>query len=180
MRGWRYESWRHSLARKGIKTKKLHGKIYTKTRHDIPITVNKPEAGKKYPITPEQVKKKMDYLPECEVKGLKEVVFKNPDAPGQEKAWAQFTRSDGKINIFSQPVEAGTIDGEPVEEVNKKMEDYVVPHEVSHNYMWNVVKHRDDPEEVEEAKADLKTFGKDYNNKKLIREQIERRRNGYT
>jgi hypothetical protein len=149
------------------------------SKHGIAITFNKPNKGTVYPVTPDQVKEELDSMDSHSVHGLKEVVFKNPDAPGQDKAWAQFTRSDGKINIFPQKVGPdGKIDGMDVKQVNNHMTEYVLPHEVAHNYLWNVVKHRDDPEEIEEAKAWAITKNQDYEDHNVIHNQVQRLRNG--
>jgi hypothetical protein len=170
---WFREYHRHSLAARGIPTSRyafsrrrkpgqyeLHGHISAKTRQGIPITIQKPAApGKSYPITPQDAKKALDKLPDASMRGIKEINFRDPGLPmtKQDKAWAQYVRSQQRINVFSQPYKNGEfIEAEPEnrspDAARRHMEEYVLPHEVGHHRAAK--KDPDLPIIVEEAKAD--------------------------
>jgi len=156
---WHYQSWRHALARRGIKTAKYNGNIVARTRHGIPITVKESaQQGKAYPLTPGQAKEALDKMPATAISGIKEVNFRDPGIPAtkQDKAWAQYVRTKKRINIFSQPYKNGkfhdTECGGSKSEVAEHMKDYVLPHEVGHHRAAK--KDPNLPIIVEEAKAD--------------------------
>jgi len=172
---WFREYYRHSMAARGISTTLstsrygfakrrhdylLHGHVLTKTRHGIPITIQKPAApGKSYPISPNDAKRVLDKMPDAAVRGIKEVNFRDPGIPAtkQDKAWAQYVRTEKRINIFSQPYKGGKfIEAEPENRdpsaAEEHMKEYVIPHEVGHHRAAK--KDPNLPIIVEEAKAD--------------------------
>ena len=161
---WYYQSWRHALARRGVKTK-LNGVVVAKTRQGIPITVkNVGKQGKAYPIRPNDVKEIMDKIPDKYTEGIKEVNFRDPSTVAgskQDLAYAQWVRTKegggNRINIFSQPFQAGKFNhvepgNEDPEMLRQHMKNYVIPHEVGHHVAAKKDNHL--PIIVEEAKAD--------------------------
>jgi len=171
-KGWFNEPYRHSLAAKGIRTK-LHGRIITRTQHGIPITIKeKPEKGRQYPVTPVEVKKRLDALPADMVDGITEINFRNPGPPvtKQDKAWAQYHRTEKRLNIFSQPK------NQISRAVRNYYMAYVVPHEVSHHFLQNNLKLNKDPVLIEEARADALAYGYNPFNQKVLKNFIERRK----
>jgi hypothetical protein len=189
MKGWYYQSYRHALAAKGIRTsmyRKLNGRIVGKTRHGIPITVKSPSdtVAKKraYPISPEQAKERFDRMKPSEVKGITEINFRDPGIPAtkQDKAWAQYARGDKRINLFSQPYDGRKFsDVEPEYEnpvaAKNYVSKYILPHEVGHHYYQHNLKMDSDPMIVEEARADAFVAGKDARKKPVLKKFIKSR-----
>jgi hypothetical protein len=175
MKGWRYQSYRHSLAARGVRTSlrakhtQLNGSLVAKTKHGIPITMkDKPDCDNKYPVSVNEVKEVFDEKPYDEVVGITEINFRKPGIPAtkQDKAWAQYVRSKKRVNVFTQKfdnkkkqfedVDLGT---ENPENARMHMIDYVLPHEVAHHTLQHVWKKDKDPMIVEEARADAMAAG---------------------
>jgi hypothetical protein len=168
MKGWYRDYWQHSLAAKGIKTsmyRKLNGSLVGKTRHGIPITIKAPsntaKKGRAYPVSPMEVKDRFNKFKSSEVKGITEINFRDPGIPAtkQDKAWAQYVRSDKRINVFSQPYEKGEFkevepELEKPKEAEKHLAGYVLPHEVGHHYYQHNKKMDKGNVLTEEARAD--------------------------
>jgi hypothetical protein len=188
--GWRNESYRHSLASRGIKTKKLSGPIVSVTRHGIPITIkNIGSPGRAYPVNQKDIKESMDSIPNNYVKGIKEINLRDPSPVAgskQDKAYAQWvrTKEDGltsrgnRINIFSQPYNRGSFVGvEPGNEnpvcLKNYVKKYVIPHEVGHHVAAS--KNNNLPILVEEAKADAFANKENPDNPKILEKYINRR-----
>jgi hypothetical protein len=189
-KGWYFESYRHALAAKGIKTsmyrKPLNGYVVNKTRQGIPITVRSPNktlAKKRaYPISPEQAKERFDKLKSSEVKGITEINFRDPGIPAtkQDKAWAQYARSDKRINIFSQPYDGRKFsDVEPEYEqplaAKNYVSKYILPHEVGHHYYQYNLKLNEDPMLLEEARADAFVAGENALKEPVLKKFIKKR-----
>lgn len=147
---------------------KLNGKKVAETNQGIPITIrNKAGPGREYPVTPSDIKRNFNAMEPEIVDGIKEVNFRDPGIPAtkQDKAWAQYVRSDQRVNIFSQPQRKGRFDQvdpglESPEKAKHYMMSYVVPHEVAHHYLQHNLKLDQDTMLIEEARADAMTFGK--------------------
>ena len=172
------ERHRLDLRRKRGFAGKLTGVPIDNTRQGIPITVQNPvetvSKGRKYPVSPADVKKKFGELPKESVDGISEISFRDPcEVAGtkQKMAWAQYVRSKNRINIFSQP--ASEADN-PKNQVH--MVSYVVPHEAAHHTALKVLKEDKNPMIVEEAQADLIVKGKDPLNPKNIQEAVKERK----
>jgi hypothetical protein len=174
-KGWYFESWRHSLAAKGIRTSlhsKLNGSLVGKTRHGIPITVKAPsktlKKGRAYPIAPDEVKQRFDKFKKKEVEGITEINFRDPGIPAtkQDKAWAQYARGDRRVNVFSQPFKKGKFKEVELEledpwKAKEHMAGYVLPHETGHHYYQYNLKMDKDDVLTEEARADAFAAGED-------------------
>jgi hypothetical protein len=112
------------------------------------------------------VKTTFDAMPKHELAGISEINFRHPGIPAtkQDKAWAQYARSDKRINVFTQQfdddqfvnVDPGLEDPEKAREY---VINYVLPHEVAHHTIQYVWGYDDDPMIKEEARADAKTYG---------------------
>jgi hypothetical protein len=154
MKGWYYHSREHSLASHGIRTKKyVVGHV-----RGVPIKVQAVPEGRIYPMSPAEVRKRLELMPAEDVKGLKSVEFTNPKGE-QHVAWAQFLRGRKSLQIFSQPhTGPGEIDGQSAAEVNKHMKEYVLPHEIGHHKALRGGK-TDKDLEVAEARADANVMG---------------------
>jgi hypothetical protein len=192
MKGWYFERWRHSLAARGIRTSlktkslNLNGPIVAKT-HGIPITIKDPPNSRQvYPVTPIDVKKTFDAIPKHELVGISEINFRHPGIPAtkQDKAWAQYVRSDKRINVFTQK-----FDGEELLDVDRGLEapeeareymlNYVLPHEAAHHTIQYVWGFNNDPMIKEEARADAKTFGYYPLDKKVEKAFMEKRKEDF-
>jgi hypothetical protein len=188
MKGWFYESQRHSLAARGYSTfsKKNVDLNYIKYYSNverrypgkqaviegIPIKADKLEEGRLYPLTPEDVKKVLGRMSSDDLKGIKEIEFVNPKGE-QKDAWGQYVRSKKKVLIFSQPAVDGKLDGCDPDTVKKHIELYVLPHEVGHHIALNQRHITDKDIRVAEARADANVAGLDVQDKavKSIRVQ---------
>jgi hypothetical protein len=169
--GWQHDSYRHYLAAKGYKTTHtrpgLVGYIWR-----IPIHSQQIPPNQAYPISPEDVKKRLGSMDKADLKGVTAIDFVQPKNSEQENAYAQYVRSKRKLLIFSQDVDGkGNIDGRPVEEVRKKMIDYVLPHEIGHHRALYKARITDKHIEMAEARADANVVGMDPNDRdvKLLR-----------
>jgi hypothetical protein len=147
---WNYESYRHSLARRGIKTGKKRARTIAyvkKGKVKIPITVQKTYKSHIYPVSPQEVKQVMERLPERQLRGLKEVSLRPPSRlpfTEQTKAFAQYVDTKNRINIYSNPVKRtkyGTKYKKAIpsldeqHELEKYMKKHVIPHEVAHHHV---------------------------------------------
>jgi len=169
---------RESMRRSKGFAGKLTGVPIDKTKQGIPITLQNPEEtvskGRKYPVSPIDVKKKFGEIPKESVEGISEISFRDPcEVAGtkQKMAWAQYVRSKNRINIFSQP---GAEADNPKNRVH--MISYVVPHEAAHHTALKVLKEDQNPMIVEEAQADLIVKGKDPLNSANIKEAVKERK----
>jgi hypothetical protein len=151
--GWRYESHRHKLAAQGISTKRYKPGRFATVR-GTQIIVKPHPAGEAYPVTPEDVKRKLEELPAEDTKGLKAVEFVKPNEGEQRNAWAQQIRSKRKMLIFSQKVRGNKIGGEDAVKVRQHMLGYVIPHEVGHFVALNKRNITDRRLATAEARAD--------------------------
>jgi hypothetical protein len=151
--GWRRESYRHYLARKGVKTKMYIGKV-----RGIPMSAEHLPVGAVYPISPLEVKKRIEQMPAKDTKGIAGVEFVNPKGE-QKNAYAQYVRSKRVVKIFSQPFADGKVDGESPRAVNDHMKEYVLPHEVGHHKALSQHGITDKHIEVAEARADANVLG---------------------
>ena len=122
-------------------------------RMEAGMCAEAPKKGRRYPVSPNEVKKRLAQLPEEQRKGLKGVEFVNPKGE-QKGAWAQYIRSKKKIKIFSQP------NNEVNARTNQHMKDYVIPHEVGHHRALRGGK-TDKSLAVAEARADANVAGMD-------------------
>lgn len=163
--------WRNNYAAK------LTGFPIAYTRQGIPITIKNPFRtsfeGKRYPVTPEEVKEDFDKLSDEAVAGIKEINFRDPsEVPGSKQglAWAQYVRSARRINIFSQPKEEAQ---NP--ENRRYLMAYVIPHEAAHHATLHNLKLTEDPEIVEEARADAMVSGENPLNESVVRKHIAMR-----
>lgn len=164
-RGWRYESYRHSLARKGIRTASSRAGLVARA-HGVPIYAKSLPVGQVYPVSPQEVKVRIEAMPKEDVKGLKAIEFTPPRDKQQEQAWGQLIRSRKKILLFSQPVdECGNMDGEDPERVRKIIKNYVIPHEVGHGIALNQRHITDKDLAMAEARADAHVVGMDVDDK---------------
>lgn len=147
---WRWESWRHRMARKGIKT----AGFVKKGKVKIPITIKPTYKSHMYPISPQEAKRVLEKLPEKQLVGLKEVSFRPPSRlpfTEQTKAFAQYSDRADRINIYSMPY-SNTRNGirykkmpedlDEVHELQKYMDDYVLSHEVAHHHVLDHLKMR--------------------------------------
>lgn len=163
--------WRGSYA------VKLTGFPIAHTRQGIPITIKNPFRtsfnGKRYPVTPQEVKQEFDKLSDEAVVGIKEINFRDPsEVPGSKQglAWAQYARSDKRINIFSQPKEEAQ---NP--ENRRYLMAYVLPHEAAHHATLHNMKLTEDPMIVEEARADAMVSGENPLSRAVVKKHIAMR-----
>lgn len=167
--------WRGNYA-----AKKLNGKKVAETEQGIPITIkDKEKSDRKYPISPKDAKKTFDSLPPEMVEGITEVNFREPGIPAtkQDKAWAQYVRSKQRVNIFSQPYKSGKFQEvdrglENKSEAKRYMMSYVVPHETAHHYLQHNLGMNNDPEIIEEARADALAYGDNPFDSKVVEKYI--------
>jgi len=124
----------------------------------LPVKVETPSPGTKYPVSPEEAKKVLLRGKPEDLKGLKGIEFSNP--VGEQKgAWAQYVRSRNVIKIFSQPYKDGKLDGRPAKDVNRHMKSYVLPHEKGHHVALHIHKITDKNLYMAEARADAHVVG---------------------
>lgn len=160
--GWRYMSHEHRLARMGIRTKSyrpgVQGSVY-----GAKILVERHPEGEVYPVTPDEVKRRVAQLPEEDVRGLKSIEFVKPNEGEQRDAWAQLIRSKKKLLIFSQKVskDGKKISGDDPRRVREHMLTYVIPHEVGHHVALNKRDITDKHLYTAEARADAYAAGMD-------------------
>lgn len=121
------------------------------SKKDLLVTVERPENGKMYPISPKEANTVIKRQPEHE--SLKSIEFANPRDKDQEQAWAQYVRSRKAIKIFAQPRHEAYA-------ANKHMKEYVLPHEVGHHRALKTG-HTDADIRVAEARADANVVGMD-------------------
>jgi hypothetical protein len=165
---------RANFARRTNYAAKLTGFPIAYTKQGIPITIKNPLRtsfnGKRYPVTPEEVKQEFDNLSDEAVAGIKEINFRDPsEVPGSKQglAWAQYARSAKRINIFSQPkAEAQN------PENRRYLMAYVLPHEAAHHATLHNMKLTEDPMIVEEARADAMVYGENPLNQKVLQRRI--------
>ena len=155
--GWRGQSYRHYLAAKKGKISKYKPKRLR--AHGIPIEVNKTAPGRIYPVSPEEVKRRVEQLPKEHTKGIKSIEFVDPKGE-QESAWAQYLRSRRALLIFSQKrTGKASIDCVPAKRVNQHIKEYVIPHEVGHHRALYKERITDKNLAVAEARADNNVIG---------------------
>jgi hypothetical protein len=169
--GWFRESYRHSLAARGVtsnrysfKAKQLNGIIVARTRHGIPVTIRgNALPGTAWPISPSEIVSTLDKVPTPVITGIKEINMRNP-GPAMTKqpfAYAQYVRSDPpRINIFPQKFNGREfVDVDPglndPAALNKYMKNYVLVHEPAHHFFQHNLKMNSDPVLTEEARVDL-------------------------
>lgn len=186
MKGWYRDSWKHSLAAKGIRTRRnaLCGRVVGHTPQGIPITIKEPPAkGTVYPVAPQDVSASLKRFSKEDLQDLKEINFRNPgpEMTKQPYAWAQYARKDRRINVFSQKT-----DGKHLLDVEQELSDpvqaraymksYVLPHEASHHVNQHTLGLNQDSMIVEEARADALAAGYDPTKKGVVDRFIAGRR----
>jgi hypothetical protein len=155
--GWRYESQRHFLAAKGIKTKQMSSGVVGHYQN-IVIKAAPLPAHTAYPVTPGEVKDVLKDLPKEDMKNIKQIEFVPPRDARQESAWAQFLRGRKTMLIFGQKTEDGKISGKDAKEVREHMKRYVIPHEMGHAKALHDLP-TDKRLSLAEARADGYAFG---------------------
>ena len=190
MKGWYREHYRHTLAAYGVKTSKrakykLHGTKMMTTKNGIPITLRGPPGEARiYPVSPNEVKRVVDKMPDKMTHGIKEINFREPGIPAtkQDKAWAQYVRSEGRVNIFSQPYDHKKLvfrEVEPEninpENANNHMKDYVIKHEIGHHFAIKYMDADNKLLKVEEAIADAIAHDMDPYNKNIVDHFVKER-----
>jgi hypothetical protein len=126
----------------------------------IPIIARPVPKGQVYPISPEELKARLEKLPKDDLKGLKGVEFVPPKTAQQEDSWAQMLRGKRKMLIFSQPVAAdGRIAGKNPAQVREHMVEYVIPHEIGHHKALYLKRITDKDLSMAEARADAYAYG---------------------
>lgn len=147
---WKWESWRHRMARKGIRT----AAFVRKGKVKIPITVKPTYKNHVYPISPQEAKRVLETLPEAQLTGLKEVSFRPPSKlpfTEQTKAFAQYADKANRINVYSEPTIKTKLgmrykkmipELDEHHELQKYMDNYVLPHEVGHHHVLDHMKMR--------------------------------------
>lgn len=159
--GWRYESYRHMLARKGIKTVVGRSGRVGSVR-GIPIIMQKVQMGHVYPASPDDVKKVIERFKPEDTKGLKGVEFTSPKDKSERAAWARYVRSKRTVKIFSQPVSKdGKVSKEDPWMLRDHFTSYVLPHEIGHHVALEVRGITDKKLSMAEARADAVTVGMD-------------------
>lgn len=163
MRGWRFQSARHSLAARGITTyRKSPGTI---ARYKgVAIRASPTKQGRAYPVDAKDVIAQLKRTPEEDLKGLRAVEFQDPQDKHQEGAWAQLLRSKKVLKVFSQPEE----ELRDIERVRKHMKQYVLPHEIGHHVALNRRGITDKHIETAEARADAYAAGMDVEDKRAV------------
>jgi hypothetical protein len=124
MKGWHRESYRHTLAAKGISL--------GRTR-EISLHAEALPKSHTYPISPGDVHTYLARVSSSELKGLKRVEFVMPKDSQEKEAWARYMSGKKEIRIFAQPVKDGKISGEDPKELHAHMNEYVLPHEMGHH-----------------------------------------------
>lgn len=166
-KGWRYESIRHSLARRGIRTVPVRAGRLATVR-GVKIMAEPVPKGQIYPVSPNDVKKLIERKPVDDTKGLTKVEFVPPRDKQEKGAWARYVRSKRKMLIFSQPVnKEGQVAGEDPDHVREYMTGYVLPHELGHHVALERRKITDGKLETAEARADGYAAGMDVEDKDI-------------
>jgi len=148
-----------ALKENQVKAEAKQKKRFFKVKdEDIPISIEKPEDGTIYPVSPKEVKDIVKSQDPEHIKGLKGIEFSNPKGE-QKGAWAQYVRSRKAIKVFSQPYYSDKIDGERPENVNSHMKSYVIPHEIGHHRALHIHKITDRNIKMAEARADAHVAG---------------------
>jgi len=159
--GWYGEQHRHKLAAYGISTSRRRSGTQ-RMIGSIPIIARPVPKGQAYPLSPEEVKRRLSQLPKEDLRGIKGVEFSPPKNKFQEDSWAQYKRGDRKLMIFSQPVgKDGSLSGKDPEKVREHMKQYVIPHEVGHHKALYQAGITDKRLSLAEARADGYAFGMD-------------------
>lgn len=158
MKGWYYESARHALARRGVRTVPMQsGKMHYR---GVPITVEKLPAGQVYPVSVQDVQKELGRMAPRERKLLKGVELVPPRDEAEKDAWARYIRSRKVMLVFSQPVSKdGRVAKEDPEHVRQHMVQYVLPHELGHHKALTVEGITDKKLSMAEARADAAVAG---------------------
>lgn len=128
----------------------------------VSIKAGRIQQGKIYPVTPAEIRRILERMPDEDLRGLKSVEFVNPKED-QKGSWAQYVRSRRTILIFSQPYDKDgkLIDGQSPQWVKNHMKDYVIPHEVGHHKALYLAGKTDGELEMAEARADANVVGLD-------------------
>jgi hypothetical protein len=156
--GWFNHSAEHRLARQGIRVRSHRSGTLARIG-DIPITAKPLPKGMVYPVAPDEVKNILSTLPRDDLNGLKSIEFVPPKDKQQEGAWAQWIRSRNAILIFGQKASKdGKISGQDARRVRDHMKNYVVKHEVGHQYAVRKLG-TDKRLSLAEARADGYAFG---------------------
>lgn len=158
MNGWHFESARHALARKGVRTAMFRpGRTSFK---GVPITVEKLPEGQVYPVNVKDVETELNRMAPRERNLLKGVELVPPRDDAEKDAWARYIRSRKVMLIFSQPVgKDGKVAKEDPDTVRQHMVQYVLPHELGHHKALTVEGITDKKLSMAEARADAAVAG---------------------
>ena len=167
--GWRYESYRHMLARKGIRTASRKSGFVGRVR-DVPITMQKVPVGHVYPASPDDVKRVLERQKPEDIKGLKGVEFVRPRDKSERNAWARYVRSKRVVKVFSQPVRGEKVGGQDAGAVKEHMLSYVLPHELGHHLALSERDITDGKLSVAEGRADAFAAGCDVEDNAVVKE----------
>lgn len=149
MRGWHYESWRHSLAARRIPTQ------YYATKW----SVQRLEPGTVYPVSPADVRSVVFRKRADDARGIRAVRFMRPRTEEHRNAWAQYVRGKRELRVFAQPKE------EVTEETHNMVMYAAVPHEVGHHVALYKRQITDPDLRVAEARATAYASGFDVEDK---------------
>jgi hypothetical protein len=168
-RGWFKESYRHSLAARGVSTRAYFSRKQERFRgyHTvkvarIPIRVERPHAGTQYPIAPRDAEAALRRNGAA-VKGLSAVTFANPRTDAQRDAWAQYVRRNREIKVFAQPK------CEVTPESHELVKGKVFDHETGHHEALYRRKITDGDVRVAEARADAYAAGGDVADEQFVK-----------
>ena len=159
MKGWRYDSYRHALAARGIRSSYM--KMKMEKMQIIPVTAERVEGNRMYPVSPKDVKEFVQKEHPDDVKGLRAVRFVNPKNEVQRDAYAQYVRGKREIRIFSQPKD------EVTKPVHLHVKNNVLKHETGHHIALTRRRITDKDLRVAEARADAHAAGFDVEDKEV-------------
>lgn len=139
----------------------LRGQRLYARKQDVPIEANPLKPGYVYPISPQEVDRRLKQMPEKDLRGFKGVEFTMPRDKDQQGAWAQYLRGKRKLLLFAQKQNNGKIDNQPVAKVNNHIKEYVLPHEIGHHKALYQARITDKSLPLAEARADANVLGLD-------------------
>ena len=148
----------------------------------IPITMRTIPKSHIFPVTVEDVKKRLDKIPKEELVGLQEISFRAPSRwpfTEQTDSWAQYADRANRINIYSEPFKVTNKDGLRYKGMTQDLDEYseakpyvlgfVIPHEVGHHHALDHLRFKKDDQLTAEARADAVASGRDATNPLVVR-----------